>query len=497
MCSPRAVRLPLSLLALGAVLEGRHEYDIVDGNVDPDAAGTVRAHLGQGDTALVAITVMPGPQVAPAIDIASSVRAQAPGVPIAWGGYFPTLYPDSAVNAPYVDFVIRGQGEDTILDLLQSLRETESGAHAAIADIPGLTWKRDGQIVHNADRPFRPPDTYPPFPYSRLDDVGRYLRPSFLGTRTAVHQAAIGCRYRCSFCGVVSMFDGFTRLQGGARLAEALTTLRDEYGANAVQYYDHNFFDREETSVEALEVMARFQLPWWCYARADTLAGFSTKTWELIKKSQLKMTYIGAEAASDSALRRMQKGSKVEHTFEVAGRCREFGVIPEFSFVLGGPEDPEGEIEKTFRFIKQLKKIHSECEIILYFYSPTPQREPAWKQREKTGGGRIPVLSTYGPEGPTLPTTPEEWTQPQWIDYVCHQDAPWLTPRMRRRVRDFSRVLYSRFPTVQDYATPRWGKSVLRHMARWRYAMGRYEQPWELDLARRFIPLREPQRESI
>jgi hypothetical protein len=293
------------------------------------------------------------------------------------------------------------------------------------------------------------------------------------------------------------MFDGFTKLQGGARLAEALTTLRDEYGANAVQYYDHNFFDREETSVEALDVMARFALPWWCYARADTLAGFSTKTWELIKRSQLKMTYIGAEAASDSALKRMHKGSKVEHTFEVARRCREFGVIPEFSFVLGGPEDPESEIEATFRFVKRLKKIHPECEIILYFYSPTPQREPAWKQREETGAGRIPVLSTYGPEGPTLPTTPEEWTQPQWIDYVCHQDAPWLTPRMRRRVRNFSRVLYARFPTVQDYSTPRWGKSVLRHLARWRYATERYEQPWELDLVRRFIPLREPQRESI
>ena len=504
MCSPRAVRLPLSLLALGAVLEGRYEYDIVDGNVDPDAAGTVRAMLDRHDTALVAMTVMPGPQVAPAIQIASAVRAAAPRVPIAWGGYFPTLYPDSAVNAPYVDFVIRGQGEDTVVDLLEGLRATGPGEygsaaahHATVTDIPGLTWKRDGQIVHNADRPFRPPDTYPPFPYARLGDVGRYLRPSFLGSRTAVHQAAIGCRYRCTFCGVVSMFNGSTHLQGGARLAQALTTLRDQYGANAVQYYDHNFFDREETSIEALDVMARFELPWWCYARADTLANFETKTWELIEKSQLKMTYIGAEAASDSALKRMHKGSKVEHTLEVARRCRAFGVIPEFSFVLGGPEDPEGEIEATFRFVKQLKKIHPECEIILYFYSPTPQREPAWRQRDHGGAGRIPILETYGPEGPALPTTPEEWTQPRWIDYVCHQDAPWLTPRMRRRVRDFSRVLYSRFPTVQDYATPRWGKSILRHVARWRYATGRYEQPWELDLVRRFIPLREPQRESI
>ncbi|MCH7823166.1 MAG: cobalamin-dependent protein [Acidobacteria bacterium] len=490
MCSPRAVRFPLSLLALGAALEERWEFEIIDGNVVPNPLSEIQSLLDQSDVALVAVTVMPGPQVAPAIEISSMVREHAPEVPIAWGGFFPTLYPDSAINAPYVDFVIRGQGEETLLELLDRL------PGAGPAEIRGLTWKLNGQIVHNPDRPFRSPDAYPPYPYDRLRDVEQYLRPSFLGSRTAVHQAAIGCRYRCTFCGVVSMFNGHTDLQGTDRLAAALTTLRDKYGANAVQYYDHNFFDREETSVEILEVLAHFQLPWWCYARTDTLANFSTKTWNLIEKSSLKMTYVGAEAASDSVLKSMKKGTKVEHTFEVARRCRAHGVIPEFSFVLGGPEDPEGEIEKTFEFIKKLKAIHPTCEVILYFYSPTPQREPAWTERDRSSA-RIPVLRTYGPEGPALPTTPEEWTQAQWIDYVCHQDAPWLTPAIRQRVKDFSKVLYCRFPTVQDYTTPRWGKTLIRRLAGWRYATCRYGKPWELDLARRFIRLREPQRESI
>ena len=52
------------------------------------------------------------------------------------------------------------------------------------------------------------------------------------------------------------------------------------------------------------------------------------------------MAYIGAETASDEVLNRMRKGSRVNHTLEVAARCRENGIIPEFSFVLGGPEDP-------------------------------------------------------------------------------------------------------------------------------------------------------------
>ena len=195
------------------------------------------------------------------------------------------------------------------------------------------------------------------------------------------------------------------------------------------------------------------------------------------------MAFIGAEAASNEVLNHMRKGSRVEHTLKVAQRCFEFGIIPEFSFVLGGPSDPEGEIEKTLNFIKRLKSIHPRCEVILYFYSPTPRREPQ-TARTRSTGLRLPVMKQYGPSGPDLPTTPEEWTQPQWVNYVCHQDAPWLSPKMRQRVRDFATVLGCRIPTVQDHEAPAWSKAVLRTLAGWRYHTGKYDNPWELAAAR-------------
>jgi Fe-S oxidoreductase len=292
------------------------------------------------------------------------------------------------------------------------------------------------------------------------------------------------------------MFNGLTRLSAPARTRLAMERLRDRYGADSMQFYDNNFFDREETSVPLLEAMAPMEMPWWCYARADTLANFSARTWDLIRKSRLRMAYIGAEAASDSVLKSMKKGTRVEQTLEVAARCRENGVIPEFSFVLGGPDDPEGEIEKTLSFIKQVKRIHPECEVILYFYSPTPQRDSS-RVKADGNGVHLPILANYGPDGPALPTTPEEWTEPRWINYVCHQDAPWLSPRMRQRVKDFAQVLACRFPTLQDVRTPRWGKQTLRALSSWRYATGRYNSPWELGMARRLIPLRAPKEESL
>ena len=490
MCRPHSVRLPLSVLALGAVLEDRFDYEIVDGNLDPDAIAHAVQAASRPHCVLAGVTVMPGPQVAPAIEISTAIRAARPDLPIAWGGYFPTLYPDAAINAPYVDYVIRGEGERTIVELLERLSDSD-----AARGVAGLTWKSRGETVHNPARKFQPPDAYPPLPYHRVGDVARYLRPSFMGSRTAVHQAGVGCRYHCSFCGVVSMFDGYTAMEPAARLERALACLSADYGANALQFYDHNFFDSEDSSQAPLEVLSRFALPWWCYARADTLAGFSSATWRLLQKSRFTMAYIGAEAGSDDVLKRMKKGSRAEHTIEVAHRCQEYGVIPEFSFVLGGPEDPAGEIENTLRFIKHLKSINPACEVILYFYSPTPQRDRS--VRQPSGSAAIPTLKLYGPGGPALPATPEEWTERRWIDYVCHQDAPWLTPRLRRRVRDFARVLSCRFPTAQDYATPAWGKTVLKSLASWRYRSGLYSRAWELELARRFIPLRQPQRDSL
>jgi len=501
--SAKSSRMPLSLVHLAAALEGHWPWDIVDANVVIDPIRTALARLAERPHALVAVTVMPGPQVVPAIEMSAAIRAAFPSIPIIWGGYFPTLYPDSAVNAPYVDYLARGQGEQTLLDLLSRLSgagppQGLDSAHdlSAIREVAGLTWKQEGHAVHNPDRALIPPGELPLLPYERLKDVRRYLRPSFMGARTTVYQGALGCRYKCSFCGVVSMWNGKTRLEPPERMWNALRMLRDRWGADSVQFFDHNFFDQEDSSVPLLDVLGKLSMPWWCWARADTLANFATSTWEKIRKSRLRMAYIGAEAADDETLKRMQKGSRVEHTLEVARRSREYGMIPEFSFILGGPEDPEGQIETTFEFIRKIKVVNPESEFTMYFYSPTPQRQRL-SVAAASGVLRLPVLSHYGPSGPALPTTPEEWAQPQWIRWVCHEDAPWLTPRIRRRVKDFARVLACRFPTVQDAQISSAGKAILSNLARWRYATRRYDHPLELRVARRLIRLREPQTEGI
>ena len=173
--SRRSARFPLALLHLAAALErsGAGGSDIIDGNLDRDFIATTLRALDRGRFDLVGITVMGGPQLAPAIALSRAIRAHHPGVPIAWGGYFPTLQADAAISADCVDYVIRGPGDESLPALVAALRE----GGAALARVAGLSWKADGQVVRNPDRGI-PRPAGDRLPYELLGD------PRQLGTDT-------------------------------------------------------------------------------------------------------------------------------------------------------------------------------------------------------------------------------------------------------------------------------------------------------------------------
>jgi radical SAM superfamily enzyme YgiQ (UPF0313 family) len=482
----RHARFPLSIMTIAAALEQGCDSTLIDGNVDDAAVRAACDAVRARPFDAVGVTVMGGPQVATAIEVSRALRALQPKLPIVWGGYFPTLYPAVALNSDYVDFVVRGQGEDTFVDLLSAGADSER-----LAAVDGLSWRRDGAVVHNRERHFTRNHIAPTLRYDRLVDPAEYLARTFLGRRTAGHQAALGCRFRCTFCGVAAMFKGATALPPAQRLDREIAELK-RLGADSIQFYDHNFFDREEDMVPLLEVLARHELPWWCYARADALVNLPPETWRLVRKSRLRMAYIGAETPNDRLLRSIRKGTRSEQTLEVAEVCRANGVIPELSFMVAPPEDAEGETERTFDFIRRVKRANPAAEIIVYVYTPLPANSVPDSERLKLA----PLRDLHG--APVqFPRTPEEWTEPRWVAYACHADAPWLSERLRRRIRDFVTVLRCRFPTVQDTRSPGWAKTALRGLASWRYALRRYDRPWELKASQSLVGLLDPRATSL
>jgi len=486
--SRAGARFPLSLLNLAAALDQSCNSRIIDGNVERDVVGAALAAVAQGSFDAVGITVMGGPQIEPAVAVSRSIRERFAALPIIWGGYFPTLYTPAAMAAPYVDYAIRGPGEESLAELLRAV--SDRADPQALGKIAGLSWRNATEVVHNPGRPIQAANPNLVLPYDKLGDPRRYLARTFLGRRTAAHQAALGCRFRCTFCGVAAMFGGATALPAASRLERELGYLKHGLGADSIQFFDHNFFDREADMIPLLTVMAKLEMPWWCYARSDALLNLSSSTWELVRKSRLRMAYIGAESPNGQMLKDIRKGTRPDQTLAAAELCRRHGVIPELSFMVAPPQNTEEETEQTFEFIRHLKQINPQAEIIVYIYTPLPQSS----RHEKDSGRRstTPLLDRNG--APVVfPQTPEEWMQPRWVDYACHADAPWLTDTLRRRIHDFVTVLRCRYPTVQDMGTPRWAKRGLSVLASWRYRQRRYDRPWELNLAKSVVRLRLPQ----
>lgn len=470
LVNPRATRpsnrrFPLSVMAIGAALGDREEWEIVDGNMpDLDVAARiseyVTVHRGTADPVrAIAFTVMPGPQLANAVPLTKEIKSRHPEIPIVWGGNFGSLYPAPVLNAPYVDWLVRGQGEHAfseLLDVLHGAREPES--------VAGLAFRTRDQSHHlGTERQWIGPDELPSPPYHKIP-VREYLRPTFLGKRSGVYQASIGCPYACNFCGVISVFGRREKVQEPARTAQHLRFLAREHGMDSVHFYDNNFFLNDAHAREVADCFAGLGLAWWCEARVDAILRFSEDTWRRLKRAGLTMIFFGAESGSNDVLRKMEKGITTEQVLEAAARTREHGIIPEFSFVFGDPNEPEREIDNTLAFIRKLKTVNPTMELIAYFYTPTPQRRDTY-------GNIDPLAGT--------PTTLEEWATPKWVNWMTHEDpeVPWLDRRLKRRVEDFELVLKARFPSIHDRYTRRWGKVAGRWLAERRWRQGQYADP--------------------
>jgi anaerobic magnesium-protoporphyrin IX monomethyl ester cyclase len=476
---PRNRRLPLSILAIAAVLEGKEEYAIVDGNIDPRPTESLLALIRERSVELLAVTVMPGPQTVGAVASCREVRASLPDLPIVWGGYFATNYTAATLNAGYVDYAVRGQGEQTFIELLEAIR-----GHRDLKTVNGLSYKdADGTVRHNPERPMRSLDDFPWYPYRSLP-VENYLLPTFLGRRTAVHQASIGCPYRCNFCGVVNFSGSREKMESPARTEGILRHLAQNYGVDAIQFYDNNFFLREDHTRELADRMAPLKMRWWCEGRADIMMKYSDATFEAIRRAGCTMIFFGAESGSNENLKEMNKDLCAEDTLALASRIRRFDIIPEFSIIFGNPKDPEGDTRDCIKFIRQLKRLNPDSEIIVEHYTPVPQRTRMY-------GGIEDKFQ--------FPATPDEWATDSWQRFATQKDpqTPWLRPRTKQLIDNFELVVSSRWPTVQDIRLPSWGRVALQTLSSWRYRLGFYAAPLELKWTQQFIDLRKPKAESL
>ncbi len=467
--------LPMALLALGALLEGEHDYVIVDGNLEADPAATLDRLVRERGAEVLGVTVMGGPQLRDAVPVCRRLKTLHPALTIVWGGYFPTQHYDVCLRAPYVDYVVRGHGERVFKAVLSALGRGDDPAQ-----VPGVA--APGGAATNTLALIPHPDELPDFPYHRLD-VARYVRPTFMGRRTLPHHSSYGCPFLCNFCAVVNMVEGRWLAQSAERTARVARRLVETWQVDAIEFYDNNFFVYETRTAEFAERIMDLDLAWWGEARIDTLLKYTDRTWDLMRRSGLKMVFLGAESGSNETLRRMNKGGKAstEKTLEIAAKMKAYGIVPEFSFVMGNPPDPEADLAQTIAFIRKVKRVNPHAEIILYTYTPVPLAGTLYDEARARGF--------------RFPETLDEWISSAWQDFAQRRSAhvPWIHDPLRRKVRNFERVLNAYYPTITDRTLTGLKRSLLRTLGAWRYKTGFYTFPIELRAFHRLFHYQRPE----
>lgn len=475
-------RIPLSILSIGASLEGHYEYDILDGNIDPSLFTSVLRTIEEKGVRYLGITVMPGPQLEQSILLSRHVREKHPEVRIIWGGYFPTLHTNVVLEAPYVDFVIRDQGDNSFKRLIDAL---ESGG--SINGIPGVSFK-EGTIRHNEKQQLVDPNTLPPLPYHRVN-VPRYIGRTCLGTRTVNYHSSVGCPFLCGFCAVAASYKARWMGLAAERIARDVLWFKEKHGVNAVEFHDNNFFTSERRTLEFAGRIRGKGITWWGEARPDTLLAYDDRTWTAMKESGCSMIFMGAESSSEHVLALMEKGGTQTPAtvMDLAAKMKDFGIIPEFSFVLGSPTSTvRDDIERDIRFIRRLKTVNPDGEIVIYTYSPVH-----FDAAELFAAATANAFA--------YPRTLDDWLLPRWRLHDLRKNpvTPWLRSKDIDRIRNFERVLNACYPTRSDLKLTRTRTRILNLLGSWRYSFSLYAAPYEIAAAQRLFRYRQPEIEGF
>ncbi|MEN8162568.1 MAG: radical SAM protein [Acidobacteriota bacterium] len=470
--------LPMSLLAIEAALEDRWPTTIIDGNLIADSLEALKTAIdGDGTGAILAVTVMPGPQLEHATPLCRELKLRHPELTIVWGGYFPSQHWESCLLDSAVDFVIRGHGETVFSALLEQLETGDPALHA----IPGLARKADGKPCSNAKAKVPHPAGLPEWRLESVE-VERYLRPTFLGAKTIGLHSSYGCPYFCAFCAVVNMVEGRWMAWSAERTAETVRRLHTDWGADAIEFNDNNFFVDERRVAEFSERIQDFGVSWWGEGRIDTMMDFSDNTWKAMRDSGLSMVFLGAESGSEQTLKLMDKGGSVspQKTLEMVRRMREWGIVPELSFVLGNPPDAEADALRTMDFIRTVKAANPATEIILYLYTPVPMAGSLFDEVQASGFA--------------FPKTLDQWISGEWLDFAQRRsDLPWVGPKLQRRIKNFERVLNAYYPTTTLPSLTPAKRRLLRTASAWRYHSGFLAFPVELAGLQRLLHYRRPE----
>ncbi len=488
-------RIPNSVLQVAASVDHNYEWMIIDGNLEKDPWLKIKACLESGGYAYFACTVMPGPQLRQAIPFSKKIKDKFPDILIIWGGYFPSNQFQTVLKSGYVDFIINGPGDKAFPALLDALRCKDKNFNKINNLIYAESSGPEIRIIKTSKDELYDQDLLPRLPYEKLNAIyplKKYLGKTYLGSRTIAYHSSFGCPFTCSFCAVVPIYNARWKGKSAENIYKDIMYLKNNFGGTAIEFHDNNFFVSEKRTLDFSTLMMNEGMNWWGEGRIDTIDKYSDETLSMMRRSGCRMIFFGAETGNDEVLKRMDKGGtqSAEQIKRFAARMKKFDIIPEYSFVLGTPAETEEkvwqQIKNDISFIRKIKEINPETEIIIYIYSPVPTENSEMFKEVLKSGFRFP-------------TTLEEWISPQWEKFDLRKNplTPWLTKEMVDHIRNFETVLNGYYPTVSDIRLSDRKARLLKMLSSFRYHRRIYDYPYEIKSLQKLWRYRQPEKEGF
>jgi anaerobic magnesium-protoporphyrin IX monomethyl ester cyclase len=449
--NPRAVfwTMPLALLAIGSALD-RRRFDVVvvDGRLERDPLSAVLRVLDE-DTVCFGVSVLTGAPIRDALEITRAVREARPSLPVVWGGWHPSLFPEQCLQEAPIRAVVIGQGEATFAELVDRFDAGES-----IRGVRGCAHCEGEAVTIEPPRPFEDVNQFPAHDYSLLDAHNYFARK---GRRQMDYISSQGCRFRCEFCADPQVYRRGWSGFAPARIGEEVERLWRLHRFTDLNFQDETFFTNSQRAAAIAEEFLRRDLPltWAATMRADQGVRLDEQALALCRRSGLRRAMVGVESGSPRLLEWMKKDITLDQVFATAERLRAHDIGGLFPFIVGFPDEPPESVQETMTVIKQLRAMSPEFEAVVYFYQPYP-------------GSAIADLAWR--RGYVQPASLDGWAE---FDYVGAR-GPWVSDDTWERIQRFK--FYQQHAFGQHH---HWLHPPLRWLARQRVASDRYGWPIE------------------
>jgi len=337
---------PLGLGYLAAVLEkNRYEFDVIDCQALNISFEEVKNELRKRQLDVVGLTSTTLTYKS-ALRIIKIAKELNPNCLTILGGCHVTFWDDKALQeCPQLDIVVRKEGEITLLELMQNL---EAGKN--FSDVLGITYRKDGKIVKNADRPYIEDLDSLPFPAHHLWPLARLRK---CGKVIFPVMTSRGCTFWCEFCTAVRMFGRRYRTRSPKSVVDELEFLQKNYGAEQFTFYDDTFTVNQTRTAEICdEIIARkLKIEWDCETRVDMV------TKELLQKMKdagCFAVWYGLESGSQRLLDAMGKGISLTQVMRAFKWTKEVGLMAVVGAILGLPNETKETVWETIKFVERL-----------------------------------------------------------------------------------------------------------------------------------------------